>query len=362
MAYTREDVEKQERRQVYTAIGFFVLSLVLLNLPGAAQQQIATVLRSTVLRPFVTMQRAVNRTRVRAVETTILRARFDSLTVQLVNNATLAEENDRLRGLLDLGGRLGRSFTAASVLRSGTPGSESVFMLDLGARDRVHANAPVLVREGLVGKVIEVRDRESIGMDWSHPDFRASAMTRDGDAYGLVEPDRGIFRESDRLLLNGIPFFTELEPGTEIVTSGRGGVFPRGIPIGTVVELNQAEERWRRSYWIRPSARPGEALQVLVSTGPATAGSDDLTPAFSPEVADTVSGGDLRQDSIMPDSVAPGPAADSSQAPGSSQGVGVPEPPDTTSGAMEVPAAAPPVANSPGPDQRDSTRGRGARP
>ncbi len=356
MAYTRDDVEKQERRQLYTAIGFFVLSLVLLNLPGPAQQQIATVLRSTVLRPFVTMQRAVNRTRVRAVETTILRARFDSLTVQLVNNATLAEENDRLRGLLGLGGRLGRSFTAASVLRSGTPGSESVFMLDLGARDRVHANAPVLVREGLVGKVIEVRDRESIAMDWSHPDFRASAMTPGGEAYGLVEPDRGIFRESDRLLLNGIPFFTELEPGTEIVTSGRGGVFPRGIPIGTVVELNQAEERWRRSYWIRPAARPGEALQVLVSTGSTTERSNDLTPAFRPEVADTVSGDDARQDSIVPDPVASGSATDSSLDAGSTQEGEAP--PDTTSGPGAAATGSPPVADL-GPDRRGASQGGG---
>lgn len=288
MAYSREDVEKQERRQLYTAVAFFGLALVLANLPDPAQQEIATVLRSTLLRPFVAMQRTVTRARVRAVATSILQARLDSAVAELSNKAALSEENVRLRGLLGLHGRLGDSFRAASVIRSGTPGSESVFLLDVGRRQGVRINAPVLVREGLVGKVIEVRDRESIAMDWTHPDFRASAMTVDGGTYGLVEPDRGIFREADRLLLNGIPFFTELQPGTRIVTSGRGGVYPRGIPIGTVVELAEADERWRRSYWLRPSARPGSALHVLVEVQTGSAPVEDLTDAFRPEAVPPV--------------------------------------------------------------------------
>ena len=39
-------------------------------------------------------------------------------------------------------------------------------------------------------------------------------MTADGRVFGLVEPDRGAFREADRLLLNGIAFYSELPAGT----------------------------------------------------------------------------------------------------------------------------------------------------
>lgn len=325
MEYRREDVERQGRRQLWITGAFFALALLVANLPDGAQQSVATALRSTVLRPFVSMQRMVTRARLRALETSRLQALLDSTVAELANTVSLAEENERLRGLLELDRRLGSAFRAASVTRSGTPGSESVFLLDLGDRDGVRPNAPVIVRDGLVGKVIEVGVRESTAMDWTHPDFRASAMTADGRVYGLVEPDRGAFREADRLLLNGIPFFTELEPGTSIVTSGRGGVFPRGIPIGTVVELYEADERWRRSYWLRPAARPGSALQVLVRVGPAQASPEDLGPAFDgtvPAAADTSGSapGTAVPDTARRPSAAPGmPPARSNTAPGAAE-------------------------------------------
>ncbi|NIP35149.1 MAG: hypothetical protein GWN18_09390, partial [Thermoplasmata archaeon] len=49
----------------------------------------------------------------------------------MANTGSLAEENRRLRGLMELGGRLGPTYKSASVTRSGTPGSESVFVLDI---------------------------------------------------------------------------------------------------------------------------------------------------------------------------------------------------------------------------------------
>jgi rod shape-determining protein MreC len=44
---------------------------------------------------------------------------------------------------------------------------------------------------GLVGRVRNVDDNVAFGIDWMHSDFRASAMTVDGEVYGIVEPRRG---------------------------------------------------------------------------------------------------------------------------------------------------------------------------
>jgi rod shape-determining protein MreC len=106
-----------------------------------------------------------------------------------------------------------------------------------------------------------------MAMDLTHPQFRAAAMTVDGTSYGIVRATSGGFREADRLLLDGIPFHQELEPGTVLVTSGSGGVYPRGIRIGVVIEESEAQQGWKRSYWLRPFVFPGEAthVQVLVS-------------------------------------------------------------------------------------------------
>jgi hypothetical protein len=95
-------------------------------------------------------------------------------------------------------------------------------------------------------------------------------MSIDGAVYGIVETRRGLFREEDRLLLSGTPYHTLLDPGTEIVTSGIGGVYPRGIPIGRVVEVAESEGGWTTSYWVEPFVSPGDMVQVLVMFGPDT--------------------------------------------------------------------------------------------
>ena len=111
--------------------------------------------------------------------------------------------------------------------------------------------------------VREVDDRLAMGIDWTHPDFRASAMTTDGETYGIVEP-RTAVRGEPMLALTGAAFHTDLADGTLIVTSGRGGVYPRGVPIGTVVRPEDEEAGWRKSYLLRPLVSPAEMTHVLV--------------------------------------------------------------------------------------------------
>jgi rod shape-determining protein MreC len=101
-------------------------------------------------------------------------------------------------------------------------------------------------------------------MDWTHPDFRASAMTLGGEVLGVEEPSRGSFREEDRLVFRGVPYHTDVELGTPVVTSGVGAVYPRGIPLGVVEGLADTDAGWARSYFLQPAARPGSETHVLV--------------------------------------------------------------------------------------------------
>ena len=277
--YTNQTNGTEPSRSGLIALGFLVVSLLVLYFPDGAQQQLASLIRRSILRPFVMTQEGLARRRVHAAETEALQLQLDSLASVLSDQTTLAEENDRLRRLLDLSRRLSSMYVATSVIRPGTPGSESMFLLDAGGRRGVMANTPVIMGRGLLGVVRESRENNAVGIDWTHPEFRASAMTLDGAVYGLVQATRGLFREADRLLLDGIPFHQELAPGTVLVTSALGGVYPRGIPIGTVIEEAESRAGWRRSYWLRPFVSPGEATHVLVLV-PDEA-SKDLTDVWS---------------------------------------------------------------------------------
>jgi rod shape-determining protein MreC len=270
VSYTDPPEEGRGRRDL-TVAGFFVaLSLVLIYLPMGVQSQISGVLQATALRPFLMTQQALAHARMRTENALLLQAQLDSLAGVVAARASVEEENRQLLDLLELEELSPALFVAANAVRPGTAGSASMFVLDVGSNQGVRRGDPVLVRTGrigLVGVVQEVRGGVSIGLDWSHPDFRASGMSEDGRVFGFVRAVRGDFREEDRLLIDGIPYYEELEPGTTITTSGLGGLFPRGIPIGEVWGLDKTEGRWRRSYWLRPVVETGSVNHVLVAVG-----------------------------------------------------------------------------------------------
>lgn len=277
--YANESREFGGRRQLIVAAGFLILSVLTVALPPNAQQWVAAGLRATLLRPFIVTQEAVTSARIRATEAERLRARADSLLAVLTTLAPVVEENERLRALAGLGECLGQSYLPADVVRPGTSGSESMFLISIGARQGVRENTPVLDHRGLVGVIREVGPSTAMGMDWTHPDFRAGAMAEGGQAFGLVEPSRGAFREADRLILNGTSYSVELPEGTRILTSGLGGTYPRGIPIGRVVGVESEEAGWRRSYWVEPVVNPASVIHVLLRVGgPSSATSDSLGP------------------------------------------------------------------------------------
>jgi rod shape-determining protein MreC len=266
-SYTDPPEEGRGRRDFTVALGFVLLAVMALYLPPGIQSQVAAGLRGTVLRPFLMAQLAKTELIHRAENTLLLQAQLDTLAAIVASQAPLVEENRRLREALDLQERAPATFLHANLVRPGTTGSESIFLLDVGSDMGVHEGDPVLMRDGrigLVGVIREVTRKASIGQDWSHPDFRASAMTADGKTFGMVEPRKGDFREGDRLLLNAIPYHERLDSGTLITTSGLGGVFPRGIPIGEVDSLHQEEGGWRSEYWLRPIVELGSVFHVLV--------------------------------------------------------------------------------------------------
>jgi cell shape-determining protein MreC len=254
-------------RNLIGASVVLLLALATAHLPEASQQRISGVLRASVLRPFIFTQERLEEASVGAAQADSLMAIVDSLSAVLSTHSALLNENRTLRDLLALAERAGPGYVPATVLRPGTSGSESVFLVDIGERDGVSQGSPVVNPRGLVGVIREVRSRSAVGMDWTHPDFRVSAMLADGSAYGLVENRPGRFREDDRLILNGVAYNQEIELGSMVVTSGfEGGVYPRGIPIGRIDELRDEQGSWRRSYWLIPMVEPGAATHVVVLT------------------------------------------------------------------------------------------------
>ncbi len=240
------------------------LSVGALFAPQAWQFAVASAVRSTALAPLIALQR-------RAEASRTSRARFEALTAQRDSAAAAAQslpvlldENAQLRALLGLARRASPRAVPAEVLHQTLPTDSRMLLLGIGRSSRVAPFQPVVAPEGLVGLVRSVGAGTALVMTWAHPDFRASAMTQDGGITGIVgvTPDASI--HEPMLELRGVPYRDSVAPGTAVVTSGLGGVYPRGLRIGTVVGVARQAEGWERVYLVRPAVAPARVSHVLV--------------------------------------------------------------------------------------------------
>lgn len=243
-----------------------MVALVLFFLPSALREDLARAVRATLLRPVLALQQGAIERNALFDEPARLRAERDSLAAFLVGNATLAAENRHLRELLGIQERLPPSFVPAELIRIPDRSSEGYFQLTSGTRQGVVVGAPIVTAKGLVGRVWDVDEGISFGIDWMHPEFRAAAMTLDGEVYGILEPRRA--GGEMMLVLTGTPRHVELDADVLLVTSGHGTVFPRGLPIGVVIGPDEGEEGWQRNYLVRPLVAPSEMSYVLVLGAP----------------------------------------------------------------------------------------------
>jgi len=246
-------------------------------LPAGLREPVAGALRRTVLLPVLALQRATAEASEARERLALVRAERDSLVLETTFLPELRAENLRLRSLLGLAGRLGHGFVTAEVLHQAGVADATTLVLSAGRDAAVEPFAPVLGARGLLGVVRNVDAHGSVALAWSHPDFRASAMVEGTAIYGIVRSRRGEV-SGEVMELVGVPYREQLPPGTRVVTSGLGGVFPRGIPLGTVQAVLSEASGWERTYLLRPAVHPSEAAHVIVLL-PARA-QDTLAAAF----------------------------------------------------------------------------------
>ncbi|HET7041570.1 MAG TPA: rod shape-determining protein MreC, partial [Gemmatimonadales bacterium] len=236
--------------------------------------------RETVLVPFLWLQ-------ARAEESNTSRARFARVEAERDSAAwdaqalpALRAENDRLRALLGITARLETSYHPAEVLRQSQITDGRTLVLSAGKGDGVAEFDAVVSPEGVIGMVIAVERATSVAMTWAHPDFRVSAATEDGSLLGIISTAEGSPDAEPLLELHGVPYRDTVAVGTLVVTTGLGGIYPRGVPIGRVLGVAREQKGWERVYEVRPAANLGATGHVLILSGVRT-----TVPAAGPTPA-----------------------------------------------------------------------------
>ena len=245
----------------------------------------------------------------------------------LVNQARMARmttvvaDNARLRSLLEAARRGSLDVQLAPILDVDLDPTRQRLVLDAGSRDGVRAGQSVIDASGLLGQVIEVSPMHSIVLLLTDPDHAVPvAIARNGVrlvAYGVGR--------SDSLALAGIPLSSDVKVGDVVVTSGLGGRFPPGFPVGTITALRPDESRAFLVGDLRPAGQIDRGRDVLLlrdsglgtrDPGESTASGNANAPAEANAVSDASRASSTRA-SIPASPVLPGPQPPKLDRPGS---------------------------------------------
>lgn len=189
-----------------------------------------------------------------------LRARNLLLEAQNQKLAALEAENARLRELLHASRRVGERVLIAELLAVDLDPYRHRVVLDKGSRDGVRPGQPLVDAHGVMGQVVQVGPLSSIAMLISDPGHAIPVqVNRTGlraIAYGTGD--------SERLLLPHLPRTADLREGDLLVTSGLGGRFPPGYPVGSVTRIERDPEGAFTRAEALPAARLARAREVLL--------------------------------------------------------------------------------------------------
>lgn len=185
-----------------------------------------------------------------------LKMRLEDFAVLQAEVNQLKSENKSLRELTEKEESL-RDYSPlhATVIARNPDQWEEKIIINKGTSHGVQKNMAVMTATGLIGKVTLVTPftSEVELLYTNNSNYRVSALVQgeNNDVYGLIE---GYDEERNELILKRIDSSLKVEKGELVVTSGLGGIFPKGIPIGKVTEVTTDDFGLTKLAYVKPSA------------------------------------------------------------------------------------------------------------
>lgn len=199
-----------------------------------------------------------------------LREENEALRQQAIQNQFAANENDRLKALLAFrdGPRFPDDYSglAAAVIARPTGSFAQEVVVAVGSNDGVTLDAPVVTADGFLGRVTRVYSRSARVTLLSDEQLAVSALDVRTGAAGIVKHGRA---SASTLIFDRVPKRLKVAVGDQIVTAGwrsskLASLYPRGIPIGRVTSVGQADTDLWKQVQVEPFADFDRVDTVLV--------------------------------------------------------------------------------------------------
>ncbi len=193
-------------------------------------------------------------------ENTKLKAQNILLKTHTHKYQSLVLENQRLRGLIESPIRQGERVLVADFMAVEQDSSTHKFVLNKGSSSGVYLGQPIVDSDGVMGQVVHVGPSSSTGM-----------MVTDGEHSVPVEVIRSGVRAiatgegfSGEMRLDYVPQESDIQEGDLLVSTGLGGHFPKGYPVGKVSQVVQHPGDNFIMIKVQPIANLAKAREVLL--------------------------------------------------------------------------------------------------
>ena len=180
----------------------------------------------------------------------------------------ISEENEHFRELLKLASRHSDyQFENASIISWGASNFTSTFTLSKGSENSdVEVGDSVITESGvLIGVVTQVREKTSVAITVIDTKFSAGCVIESSGDNAVASGDYSLMRRG-MLTLDFLTGDTRFITGDSVVTSGRGGVFPKGLVVGYIADVEPNPTGSGSKVMVTPAADLRNVMDVFLIT------------------------------------------------------------------------------------------------
>lgn len=194
-----------------------------------------------------------------------LKKKNTKLANELIEYESLKDEVERLREVLNFTeSKNNYKYVGVNIIGYSGNSLSDGYIIDKGSNDGIDKNMVVVSSKGLVGKVTKVASNFAIVQSILNENIAVAVMDQQTrEATGVLQglSDK---KDNNMTVVYNLPISSDVKEGDIIITSGLGKIYPKEIPVGTVVSVEEDNVRVMKSAVVEPFVNFNEVEELFV--------------------------------------------------------------------------------------------------
>ena len=194
-----------------------------------------------------------------------LKQKNAELANELIEYESLKDEVERLREALNFTeSRSNYNYVGVNIIGYSGSSLSDGYIIDKGSNDGIAKNMVVVSYKGLVGKVTKVSSNFAVVQSILNENIAVAVMDQQTrDATGVLQglSDK---KDTNMTVVYNLPIDSDVKEGDIIITSGLGKIYPKEIPVGTVVSVQEDNVKVMKSEVVEPFVNFNKLEELFV--------------------------------------------------------------------------------------------------